>query len=149
MHAISATQPRRAALPLAAYPHHAADTVRLGDLDHQNHVNNAVYATYFETGRVMLLHDTLGGLARGGNTFVVARLEVNYLSELHWPGSVTIGTGVERIGRSSIVFAQAVFAGGRCAASGRSTLVLVDGGSRRPTRLPDDLLQRLQPLRLG
>lgn len=142
----SAPKPRRATPLLGAFPHHASDIIRLGDLDHQNHVNNAVYATYFETGRVMLMRDTFGGLSFGTTNFVVARLELNYLRELHWPGTVTIGTGVEHIGRSSVVFAQAVFHSENCAAAGRTTMVLVDSRARRPARLPDDVLARLGPL---
>jgi acyl-CoA thioester hydrolase len=146
LHEPSASRPRRAVPPLGAFPYHATDIIRLGDLDHQNHVNNVVYATYLETGRVMLMRDTFGSLSFPTTNFVVARLEINYLRELHWPGTVTIGSGVEHIGRSSVVFAQAVFHGGDCAASGRTTMVLMDSRSRTPARLPEDILARLKPL---
>ena len=51
-----------------------------------------------------------------GTTSVLGRIEINFLKELQWPGTIEIGTGVAEIGRSSYVFAQAVFIGGVCAA---------------------------------
>ena len=36
-----------------------------------------------------------------GLTFVMVRMEVDYVKELHWPGSIDIGTGVAEFGRSS------------------------------------------------
>ena len=37
---------------LEDFPYRLSDNVRFADLDPNQHVNNAVYATYFETGRV-------------------------------------------------------------------------------------------------
>ena len=139
-------QPARQTPRPEDFPHHAPDIIRLGDLDHQKHVNNAVYATYFETGRVMMMRQMFGELSFGSTNFVVARLELNYLRELHWPGNVDVGTGVERIGKSSVVYGQAVFHDGVCAASGRTTMVLIDKATRRSTTMPEDILARLQPL---
>lgn len=142
------TGPVRNALRLENFLHHAADIIRLGDLDHQGHVNNAVYATYFETGRVHFMRDTFGGLRFGDRNFVVARVEINYLRELHWPGNVTVGTGVERIGTSSVTYAQAVFHEGACAASGRTTMVMIDRATRRPVAMAHDTLAPLQRLKM-
>ena len=126
------------------FPHRALDIIRLGDLDHQNHVNNAVFATYFETGRVNFMRDVFGGLRFGDKNFVVARLEINYLRELHWPGMVDVCTGVERIGKSSVTYAQAAFHDGICAASGRTTMVFIDRNTRRGTPMTEDIVERLR-----
>jgi acyl-CoA thioester hydrolase len=131
-------------LRLEDFPHKAIDIIRLGDLDHQNHVNNAVFATYFETGRVNFMRDVFGGLRFGERNFVVARLEINYLRELHWPGMVDVCTGVERIGSSSVTYAQAAFHAGECAASGRTTMVLIDRATRRSSPLTEDILNLLR-----
>ena len=42
---------------LEDFPYRLTDNVRFADLDPNQHVNNAVYATYFETGRVTLMKD--------------------------------------------------------------------------------------------
>jgi acyl-CoA thioester hydrolase len=139
----SATKPPTAAPRLEDFPHHAADIIRLGDLDHQGHVNNAVYATYFETGRVNFMRDTFGGLYFGDRNFVVARVEINYLRELHWPGNVVPATGVERIGTASVTYAQAVFHDGECVASGRTTMVMIDRATRHPTAIEPEMRAKL------
>lgn len=130
------------------FPHRATDIIRLGDLDHQNHVNNAVFATYMETGRVNFMRDVFGGLHFGDRGFVVARLEINFLRELHWPGTVEACTGVEKIGKSSVTYAQAVFRDGECAASGRTTMVFIDRTTRRSTPLPPELVERLEGMKM-
>ena len=126
------------------FPHRAIDIIRLGDHDHQNHVNNAVFATYFETGRVNFMRDVFGGLRFGDKNFVVARLEINFLQELHWPGMIDVCTGVERIGSASVTYAQAVFKDGICAATGRTVMVLIDRNTRRSTPITDDILALLR-----
>ncbi len=140
----SESKPAPSAPKLEYFPHRATDIIRLGDLDHQNHVNNAVFATYMETGRVNFMRDVFGGLRFGDRGFVVARLEINFLKELHWPGTVDACTGVERIGTSSVTYAQAVFHDGECAASGRTTMVFTDRGARRSTPMPPEILERLR-----
>jgi acyl-CoA thioesterase FadM len=66
-----------------------------------------------------------------------------------WPGTVEIGTAVEEIGRSSYRFLQAVFHAGALAASGRTTMVLIDSETRRARPLPPELIGRLQQLRIA
>jgi acyl-CoA thioester hydrolase len=140
------SKPRSTPPGLADFPRRVADVIRYGDLDRQGHVNNAVYSTYFESGRVDVIFDPERGLQVAGATTVLARVEIDYLRELRWPGTVEIGTAVETIGRSSYVFRQGVFHDGACAASARATMVLIDGETRRSRPLPDELVARLERL---
>ena len=140
--------PRQAPPPIEAFPSRIPDIIRYADIDRQDHVNNAVYSTYFETGRVAIIHHTSAGLQAEGATSVLARIEIDYLRELHWPGTVEIGTGVASYGRSSYVFVQAVYSAGLCAAFARSTLVLIDRETRKARPLPQQLIARLERLRM-
>jgi len=85
------------------------DKLRYNDTDRQGHVNNAVFATFFETGRVAFLYDEQLKLSAPGCEFVVARLAIDFHAELYIPGKVDIGTRVPSIGRSSFTFGQGVF----------------------------------------
>ncbi|RAI43047.1 hypothetical protein CH341_16425 [Rhodoplanes roseus] len=119
-------------------------TLRFRDLDPQNHVNNAVFVTFLEAGRVPLLRDPRYGMWIDGATYVQARLIIDYLAEIHYPGDVVIGTRVARVGTSSLTFDQAVFSGDRCAGLATSTLVMLDRDTRKPRPLPADLAARLR-----
>ncbi|NDW04256.1 acyl-CoA thioesterase [Jiella pacifica] len=124
------------------------DKLRYGDTDRLGHVNNAVFSTFFETGRVELLH--VGEAPPPpGTAFVLARIAIDYRREVNWPGEVVIGTGVEKIGRSSIRLRQALFYNERLCAIAETVIVLMDEASRRSTPLPDEMRERLSALVIG
>jgi acyl-CoA thioester hydrolase len=123
----------------SSYTSWAFDKLRLGDTDRQGHVNNAVFATFAETGRIEFMRDDLLTLDRKGLGFVVVRVEIDFRGELHWPGKVEIGTRLLAIGRTSWRLEHGVFSGDRCVATAISVMVTIDGATRRPTPLPDVL----------
>ncbi len=131
-------------LTLDAFPARTFDKLRYGDTDRQGHVNNAVFATYFETGRVEMLLAGGGDFLQPGQSLVLARLEIDLVSEINWPGTVEIGTRVARIGRSSMALEQAVFQNGVLAAKGLSVVVLTDETTRRSTPLSAAAIARLE-----
>lgn len=146
----SSARPKKAAnkkpTPLLEhYPHRTTDIVRFGDLDPQGHVNNAVFATYFESGRVALFRDPDLGIGIENATYVLVRQEIDFLRELRWPGNVIIGTALAELGRSSFTMVQAAFSGEECVAAGRATLVMLDTTTRRPRPLPPEAIARLEP----
>ncbi len=134
--------------PLAAFPSRTSAEIRYADLDRQGHVNNAVFATFSEIGRVAFLYRPDKTMAPDGATFVIARIEIDFLAELHWPGTVEIGTGVSRIGRSSFGLTQGLFSEGRAVAAVEGVLVLTDGRTRRSMPLPPQTLAALNELRI-
>ena len=122
--------------PIEAYPSRTTADIRYADLDRQGHVNNAVFSNFSEIGRVAFLYDPDRPLAPEGASFVIARIEIDFHAELHWPGQVEIGTGVVEIGRSSCRFAQGIFSRGILAASVAGVLVMTDAGTRRSMPMP-------------
>jgi acyl-CoA thioester hydrolase len=139
----SSTRPRRPLPRLADFPHRVTDIIRYADLDPQGHVNNAVFATYFETGRVAMFRNPDLGIGMPGGTFILVRAEIDFMHELRWPGMVEIGTALAEFGRTSFKVAQVIFNDDACAASGRFTMVLVDQTTRRPRPLTEDVIARL------
>src|ERR1044072_9071777 len=146
---MAAKKPARVLLELSQFPGRTHDVIRFGHLDPQGHVDNTVFATFFESGRVAFLREPGNGLSPPGTTSVLARLDINFLKELHWPGEVEIGTGVAEIGRSSFTFLQAIFHEGACAATDRAAVVMIDGETRRSRLLPEEALARLEKLRIA
>lgn len=130
---------------LEDFPYRLADNVRFADLDPNQHVNNAVYATYFETGRVTLMKDRSYGLMPAGVTWIMVRLDMHFRAELRWPGTIEMGLGVSKFGRTSVTFDQVVFSEGQCVASARSVSVLIDETTRKPTPLTPEIVGSFQP----
>lgn len=139
-------RPARVLPRIDDFPARVTEIVRYADLDPQDHVNNAVFSTFLETGRVTLFRDPANALLVEGANFVLARTEIDFLRELHWPGTVEIGTRVAAIGRSSYTVAQAIFSDGACVAVGRATVVLIDEATRRSRPLPEHAIARLKEL---
>jgi len=129
---------------LEDFPYRLSDNVRFADLDINQHVNNASYASYFETSRVTLMKDSANGLQPEGFGWVMVRLDITFRAELHWPGTIDLGLGVAKIGRTSVSFDQVVFSEGRCVASARAVNVLVDQVTRKPIALTDAIRANFQ-----
>ena len=82
-------------------------------------------------------------------SWVMVRLDIHFRAELHWPGTVELGLGVTRFGRTSVAYEQVVFSEGKCVASAQSVTVLVNDRTRQPTPLTETILRHLLPWRHG
>lgn len=129
---------------LEAFALRTDDKLRYGDTDRQGHVNNAVFATFLETGRVELLYNE--ALADQGAAFVIARLELDFLAEVNWPGEVEIGTAVLDVGRSSFKLFQKVFQDGKPVAQAVTVIVQMSESTRKSQPLSERARERLQEL---
>ncbi len=129
---------------LADFPGRTFDKLRFGDTDSVGHVNNAVFSTLFETGRVTLLYQDNPVPVEDGFGFVLAHISIDFIGEILWPGQVDIGTGIARIGRSSVQFIQALFQNGQCVARATSTIVLTNRTTRRSHPMPETILASLR-----
>lgn len=131
---------------LSDYPLLTFDKLRYADTDRQGHVNNAVFSTLLETGRVELLYASGDPLHDIGSAFVIASLHLDFLGEIRWPGQVDIGTRVAAIGKSSLTLEQGLFQEGQCVATAKTVIVQMNESSRRSQPLTDASLSRLSKL---
>ena len=127
-----------------AFPLKTSDKLRYADTDRQGHVNNAVFATFLESGRVEVLYQE--ELADSGAAFVIARLELDFLSEVTWPGSVEIGTAVLEVGRSSFKLFQKVYQDGVAVAKAVTVIVQMNEETRKSQPLSEKARNRLSEL---
>jgi acyl-CoA thioester hydrolase len=131
------------AASLEDYPLRTFDKLRYGDTDRQGHVNNAVFSTFLETGRVELAFGSGEDLTDEGCSLVIAHLSLDFVTELLWPGRVDIGTGVIAVGRSSVRMEQALFQDGRLVALAETVTVQVNNATRRGQPLSERALAYL------
>ena len=118
-------------------------SLRYGDTDSLGHINNAVFTTLLESGRAALLFTRNGTIAGPGKTFVIVNLNVNFTNEMHFPGTVDVGTALDSFGNSSVKLVQALFKDDKCCATAYSTIVLIDEQTRKPITIPEDIRKQI------
>lgn len=123
---------------------------RWADNDHYGHVNNVTYYSYVDTAVNGWLMSATGTDIRDLPAIgVVAETSCRFLGELSFPDAVHVGLRLERLGRSSVVYAPAVFRGDATSPSAvcRFVHVYVDATTRRPVAVPDVVRAALEGLR--
>ena len=107
--------------------------LRYRDTDALGHVNYSVYLTYIEE---LLLH-WLGPVL--GDDFVIARLELDFRSELRYDGGeVTARASLEAVGTSSLTAALSIEGSdGAVSLEGRAVVVAWDPSLRRSRPIKD------------
>jgi acyl-CoA thioester hydrolase len=112
--------------------------LRFCDTDRLGHVNNAVYNVMCEAGRAELMQEA--GLLdpAGGHGVVIARLELDFLREMNWPGEIRIDTAIHRIGQKSIQVHQHLHQADTLVAKATSILAIIDTTKRRAVPITDE-----------
>ena len=112
--------------------------LRFCDTDMLGHVNNAIYSVLLEAGRVEMAYEA--GLIRPeeGFSLVIARLELDYVAELNWPGTVRVETVVHRLGNKSLQMRQRIVSESEIAAKAHTVLAVMDLATRKAMPLRED-----------
>ncbi len=122
--------------------------VRFSELDPYGHLNHAVYATYFETARVIALREVdldLVALAADGIQFVVTQVVLDYKRPAMANDVVTITTEVSEVRRASTVWGQRMLRGDDVLATATVRSAIIDDRGK-PVRPPAWVFERLAPL---
>jgi acyl-CoA thioester hydrolase len=112
-------------------------TLRYSDMDALGHLNNAVYATLFEAGRVAYVDNILQAMTPTGAGYVIVKLTIEFRAEAKYPGVARISTRVSRVGGSSMTYAQELHVNGKLAATAESVCALFDLTKRKALRCPE------------
>ena len=115
------------------------ERVRWRDCDAMGHVNNAVYSTFLEEARI----EALGGLSH----FILARVEIDFRSELRAAEEIEVRTRCSRIGTKSLDLEHEIHANGRLAAQAKSVLVGYDYEQGGSVELSDEIRERVSGTR--
>ncbi|MDW3192487.1 MAG: thioesterase family protein [Cytophagales bacterium] len=130
-------------IQLSDFPSTSWDKVRYADTDRQGHVNNAVFATYLETGRVNIIYGDNLNPEEAEISFVIASLQIDFRAEIHWPGKVEIGTGITKIGRTSLQLYQGIFQNGQLVAEAKTVIVQVSNTTKKSLPIEDQSRETL------
>ena len=117
-----------------SYPFSTVTETRFQDLDPLGHINNVAMAALFENGRVRFNRELLVERKRrvAGERWLIARVEVNYLAEGHFPDPIVVTSAIGRIGTSSWDIVSAAFQNGKCIGLCDTTIVKTNADGSAP-----------------
>jgi len=121
-----------------AFRHWQRITIRSTDEDPLGHVNNCIYAAWFEVARVMLIRQYLALAPEGIDTALVS-MTIDFLKETGFPGEVEVGARLIGIGNSSLRSGFGIFRDGQCLATSRCVNVFFDLKARRSIAPTDEM----------
>ena len=120
--------------------------MRWSDLDEMRHVNNAVYLTYFEQGRLYYFLEA-SDWDWAGTGMIQARAEIDYVRPLFLQNNPYLYIRTARLGRTSFEQHYLILdeqpEGNRVIARGVTILVTFDYQQQQPMPLPPLARQRL------
>ncbi len=123
------------------FPYWTTLPIRFRDLDPLNHVNNALFNTFYEEARISFIRDVPGfaNQLKGGYSFVLANLHIDFIRPVTYPAQLLIGSGIKSVGNTSITSFQAIYTeeSKRLVSVAESTGVWFDLSRQRPARIPD------------
>jgi len=116
---------------------------RYSDYDSRGHVNNAVYLTYFEIGRVYAWLEAVG---HADPNFIIAEARITYRSPAMLGEPLVIEVTASEIRNKAWVWSYRVLdeRDDRVVAEGATTQVMYDYVQRTSVPIPDDLRAALQ-----
>ena len=125
--------------------------VRFSDCDPLGHVNNAVYSTYLEQARIVLWRAQAGlelrraASGQGGESFILARTEIDFRSEAHDGDELEVRLALEGFGRTSARYVYEIVdvATERVVATAKTVQVWYDYSAGKPVALTEENKLRL------
>ena len=120
--------------------------IRWRDVDAYGHVNNAVYLTYLEEARDAWVEEVLGAVSENTWDFVLARVAIDYETELRLDdGAVIVRCRLESIGRSSVRTSEEIHKeSGTISAKASAVVVARDPETGRARPLTDPEREALE-----
>lgn len=136
-------KPHPGRLNLSIYPHTVEIQARFADVDPLWHLNNVRIVELYQEARISFNLALWGGSAfdARGRRLLVARQSMDYLGEVQWPGTISIGVGVSHAGNASYSIGLAMFQNGKCV--GVSDAVLVYATEQGPAPMPEHMREVL------
>jgi acyl-CoA thioester hydrolase len=108
--------------------------LRYRDLDSLGHVNNAVFLSYFEIGRIGLFRLNSNDYNVDSINFVIAHMEIDFLKTLHLFDAVILRTRIVKVGRTSFTFDHEIVSeqGEEVYCRGTAVAVAIRDGNKVP-----------------
>tara|TARA_B100001250_G_scaffold411583_1_gene440592 strand:+ start:647 stop:1057 length:411 start_codon:yes stop_codon:yes gene_type:complete len=110
---------------------------RFRDLDAFNHINNAVFLTYFEDARKSFFERWSINLEE--RSLIVASIKIDYLKQLKHPSNLIVGQKISRLGTKSFDILSSLFCGESQICTATTTIVCYDFLEKKTIPLFDEI----------
>ncbi|MGJ8686274.1 MAG: acyl-CoA thioesterase [Spongiibacteraceae bacterium] len=117
---------------------------RFYETDAFGHVNNTVVTGWFETAREPIFKVFTPEMDIKKLTLILARIEVDFVAQIHYGKEVEVKTWLEKIGNASFTVIHEASQDGAVVARGKAVQVFFDFESQQSATLPEKYRAELQ-----
>jgi acyl-CoA thioester hydrolase len=119
-------------------------TPKFGDIDGLGHVNNTIMPQWFEHARNQIYGYFNPEFSFKTWNLILARFEIDFVSQLFYGQDVEIRTWISRIGKSSFEVYQEAWQNDKLCTKGKTVLVYFDFKTQKSTQIPQEIRDQLQ-----
>jgi len=133
-------------VPLSQYRTTLDVQTRFSDTDAMGHINNAVYLSYLELGRMEYVKQVFGITSFGKVGFILARVEIDYRTPAFVGEVLRVGTRVVRLGGASFTMDYRIeeASSGRLVAAAQSVQVSYDYAAGKVKKNSEEFLTKVR-----
>jgi len=117
---------------------------RFSETDALGHINNTVLPNWFEKGREPLFRFFTPDLDPKKWQLIIARIEVDFKSEIFYAEEVEIRTWLKKLGNSSMTIVQQAWQRGELCAEGKTAMIHFDWEIKKPKSIPSAIRSKLE-----
>lgn len=118
-------------------------TPSFGDADPLRHINNCMLPYWFETARNPIFPLFHPSLDYDAWPLILARISVDYISQMKYGADIEIHTFIKKYGRSSFTVYQEAYQNGVLGAKGEAVLVHFDYETQKSAPIPERVAKAL------
>ena len=122
---------------------------RFSETDALGHINNTVIPVWFETARTPIFKIFNPELDLTKWNLIIAKIDVNYQAQIHYPGDIEIRTYVKKLGNSSLTLLQEVYQNNQKVAYGECVMVKFDYATNKSTLITESEKELLNSLTIS
>lgn len=119
---------------------------RFYETDALGHINNASIAAWFEVLRTSFLSSLGESNPDDARNWILASLQIDFKAETFYGSDVTAAITEAVVGNSSLTVTCHMSQQGGITVTGSATLVRIDGETKKPARIADNLRAEIAAL---
>ena len=125
---------------------HTELQIAWGDMDAMQHVNNACYFKYFETGRIHYFYEMGLEVHTSRTGPILAAIDCQYIRALEFPDTILVGTKINKFGTTSFTMEHGIYSShlDDIAARGSGRIVFFDYDKKQKMAVPQSFKEKVK-----